>query len=75
MRRILLALCIALASGCAGLEQKECASDWSDTGAREGVLGASGMAERHAARCPNFDAAKYREGYDRGFAQRARPMV
>ena len=75
MKRLVLAACLPLVCGCASLDQQACTSDWSDTGAREGVLGASGMAERHAARCANFDAAKYREGYDRGFAQRARPMV
>lgn len=75
MKRLLLALCILPVVGCADLTQRECTADWTETGAREGVLGASGMAEQHAARCPGFDAAKYREGYDRGFAQRARPMV
>jgi hypothetical protein len=76
-----LLLCIALASGCADLKQaareKECASDWYKAGYREGEIGAAlqTQLERHAAHCPNFDAAKFREGYQKGSATRARPPV
>jgi hypothetical protein len=76
-----LLLCIALVAGCADMKasmrEKECASDWFKAGYREGEIGAplqTGL-ERHAAHCPNFDAAKYKEGYQKGSATRARPPV
>ena len=55
--------------------ERECASDWSKVGYQEGELGATGMAERHASHCASFEAEKYKEGYQKGFAGRARPPV
>jgi hypothetical protein len=79
--RFWVLLCIALVSGCAdikeNLREKECASDWSGRGFQAGQAGAAMDAEisRHSAHCPNFDAGAFKEGYQKGFARRARPAV
>jgi len=66
---------LALVAGCAGMTERECAADWFETGQNEGRIGASGMDQRHASHCPNFDAARYREGYLDGISKRRPPPV
>jgi len=64
----------ALAGGCASVGGDPCASDWFTKGENEGMLNAN-QEERYAARCPAFDSARYQQGFQAGFARRARPMV
>jgi hypothetical protein len=69
-----LAICTLLASACAGVDCQ--ATDWRSLGERDGVLGAQGQDGRYAGSCGNaFDAARYREGFQDGFARRPRPVV
>ncbi len=79
--RLVLALCALLVSGCADMKenmrQRECAQDWSKAGFQAGELGAALQAEisRHTSHCPGFDANAFKDGYQKGFARRARPPV
>ena len=67
MRNVLIIISLAL-GGCA----VNCGSDWRETGANEGRLGAEPQFERYAGACGNFDRARYEEGWREGFAMRPR---
>jgi hypothetical protein len=79
-----MAACVLLVSGCESMNQKIDASrqdrcqraNWSDVGQRDGIEAAKGMAERYANICGDmFQPDPYKEGYEKGFARRARPPV
>ena len=71
MRRPFL-LCLLLLSGCA--VGNDCAMNSFELGQRDGMLAAgAGQADRYAASCGSkFDAGRYAEGYNDGFARRGK---
>ena len=85
MKLLLLAgACALLVAGCESMSQKIDASrqerchkaDWAMVGERDGVEGATAMAERYAHICGDqYNAAAYKEGLQKGTARRPRPPV
>ena len=80
MKRAVLALGVALLSGCAAIDasrQDRCQrADWALVGERDGVEGVRTMAERYAHVCGDmFQPAPYPEGLRKGLARRPTPPV
>jgi hypothetical protein len=84
MRLLLVIAGAALVTGCESFSERVDASrqdrcqraDWAQVGERDGVEGASGMAERYAHICGDlYQAAPYQEGLKKGIARRPRPPV
>lgn len=83
--RLLLALgACALVVGCESMSEKIDASrqerchkaDWAIVGERDGVEGATTMADRYAQICGDaYNDAAYKEGLQKGTARRPRPPV
>ena len=84
MRLLLaLAVCAPLLAGCESFNTKLDASrqdrcqraDWAQVGERDGVEGATMMAERYAHICGDmFQAAIYQEAWKSGYARRPTGM-
>ena len=70
-----VAVCSLVISGCAGLAEKDCRSDWYQTGLRDGQRGDNPRAEleRYAAQCRAYgvqpDAERYRQGWQDAFGE------
>ena len=84
MRLLLAVVGCALVSGCESFSQKVDASrqdrcqraDWAQVGERDGVEGATTMAERYERICGDmFQPEPYRQGLQKGTARRPRPSV
>ena len=84
MRSLLVGVCAVLMAGCESMGEKIDASrqercqkaDWAMVGERDGVEGATGMAERYAHICADlFQPGPYQEGLKKGQARRPRPPV
>lgn len=84
MRLLTAAVCAVLATGCESFGERVDASrqdrcqraDWALVGERDGVQGASGMAERYAHICGDlFQPGPYQQGLQKGAARRPRPPV
>jgi hypothetical protein len=74
MRRLAMLMCVGGLAGCA--TAADCGPDWFAVGERDGRINAGSQVERYAARCGvPVDRARYEEGYQRGFAERPRPVV
>ena len=70
MRRLAM-LVVLLSAGCTVPGSRDCETDWTSLGQRDGRLGAGSQAERYAAKCGKpVDAAAYDEGYRQGASQR-----
>lgn len=66
--------CALLTTGCAGMSDSDCRTDWYQLGARDGRLGASSQLDLYAARCTaQPDSSRYSEGYRAGFSERPVP--
>jgi uncharacterized protein YceK len=79
-----IAACAGLVSGCESMSQKIDASrqdrcqraDWAMVGERDGVEGATTMADRYQHICGDmFSADLYGQGLQKGSARRPRPPV
>jgi len=56
-------LIVLLSAGCTAPGSRDCESDWTSLGQRDGRLGTGSQAERYAAKCGKpVDAAAYDEG-------------
>ena len=84
MRLVLAIVGCALVSGCESFNQKVDASrqdrcqraDWALVGERDGVEGATTMADRYQHICGDmFQPEPYKEGLQKGVARRPRPPV
>jgi hypothetical protein len=84
MRLLLVLGALVLVSGCESWNQKVDASrqdrcqraDWALVGERDGVEGATTMADRYAHICGDmFQPGPYKEGLGKGMARRPRPPV
>jgi uncharacterized protein YceK len=81
---MLLAIAVLLLAGCQAMNEKIDASrqerchkaDWAMVGERDGVEGATTMADRYAHICGElYNATAYKEGLQKGLARRPRPPV
>ena len=71
---LLSTLVAAALSGCA-TASRDCSANWYETGQRDGRLGATPQADYYAARCAApIDRARYRSGWEDGYAQRPLPL-
>jgi uncharacterized protein YceK len=84
MRLMLTLAACVLVTGCESFNTKLDASrqdrcqraDWAQVGERDGVEGATMMAERYAHICGDmFQPDPYKEGLQKGMARRPRPPV
>jgi hypothetical protein len=84
MRLLLVTACAVLATGCESFNTKLDASrqdrcqraDWAQVGERDGVEGATTMADRYQHICGDmFQPDPYKEGLQKGVARRPRPPV
>lgn len=84
MRLLLAVTACALVTGCESMGNKIDASrqdrcqraNWAQVGERDGLEGATTMAERYAHICGDmFQPGPYREGLQKGMARRPRPPV
>jgi len=82
MRLLLVGACAMLVSGCETWNQKVDASrqdrcqraDWAQVGERDGMAGSPVLADRYEYVCGDmFQAAPYKEGFDKGRARKPRP--
>jgi len=82
MRLLLLTACAVLVSGCESLNQKIDTSrqdrcqraDWAQVGERDGVAGSPLLADRYEYICGDmFQPGPYKQGFDKGRAQKPRP--
>jgi len=70
MRRLAM-LVVILMTGCTVPGSRDCETDWTSLGQRDGRLGAGSQAERYAAKCGKpVDTAAYDAGYREGSSHR-----
>jgi hypothetical protein len=72
--------CAMMLAGCASIDasrQERCQkADWALVGERDGVEGATTMADRYSHICGDlYKDAAYKEGLQKGLARRPRPPV
>jgi len=74
---LLLSACESMSEKLAASRQDRCArADWKDVGLRDGIEGASTMAQRYEHFCGEmFQPGPYKEGLQEGLARRPRPPV
>jgi hypothetical protein len=84
MRTPLVIAAVFLIAGCESMSQRVDASrqdrcqraNWVEVGERDGMSGSPLLADRYEYICGDmFQAAPYKEGFDKGRARKPRPAV